>query len=184
MSFMNRMNEASTQGDTEFTPLPEGTYTARLTNVETEPHPDDGIMRTSLEFTITHGEHNGRRVWDKIKHADTILWKAGAIFNGMGIKGDLEGWGDWALAVGEQAKRGTILGWASEYWVLTQAFAALAGLSSSTMVAWLSASRLASFARRSLSIRSLSGRTTKLGAGSLARNCVTSVHLITLSSLP
>jgi len=105
MSFMNRMNEASTQGDKEFAPLPEGTYTARLTNVETEPHPDDGIMRTSLEFTITHGEHNGRRVWDKIKHADTILWKAGAIFNGMGIKGDLEGWGDWALAVGEQANR-------------------------------------------------------------------------------
>ena len=44
-------------------------------------------------------------VWDKIKHADTILWKAGAIFNGMGIKGDLDGWNDWALAVGEQLNR-------------------------------------------------------------------------------
>ena len=60
MSFMDRMNEAGAS-DTEFTPLPEGTYTARLSNVETEPHPDDGIMRTSLEFTITEGEHNSRK---------------------------------------------------------------------------------------------------------------------------
>ena len=104
MSFMDRMNEASTW-DTEFEPLPEGTYTARLSEVGTEPHPDDGILRTTLEFIITDGEHSERRVWDKIKHADTILWKAGALYNGMGIKGDLGGWTDWAKAVAEQVNR-------------------------------------------------------------------------------
>lgn len=109
MSFMDRMNEASGQDKTEFAPLPEGTYTARLTNVETEPHPDDGIMRTSLEFTITDGEHSDRRVWDKIKHADSILWKAGAIYNGMDIRGDLEGWPDWAQAVTEQINRSFLI---------------------------------------------------------------------------
>jgi hypothetical protein len=109
MSFMDRMNQASTQGDTEFAPIPEGTYIARLSNVETEPHPDDGIMRTSLEFTITDGEHSERRVWDKIKHADSILWKAGAIYNGMGIRGDLDGWSDWAQAVTEQINRSFLI---------------------------------------------------------------------------
>jgi hypothetical protein len=104
MSFMDRMNEAGAS-DTEFEPLPEGTYTARLSEVGTEPHPDDGILRTTLEFTITDGEHSNRKVWDKIKHADTILWKAGALYNGMGIKGDLDGWSEWASAVAEQANR-------------------------------------------------------------------------------
>tara|TARA_R110000824_G_scaffold9475_5_gene42382 strand:- start:2714 stop:3118 length:405 start_codon:yes stop_codon:yes gene_type:complete len=104
MSFMNRMNEATGE-DKEFAPLPEGTYPARLVEVKTEAHPDDGIMRTSLEFHITNGEHNGRRVWDKIKHSDTILWKAGAIYNGMGIQGELDGWNEWANAVYAQTNR-------------------------------------------------------------------------------
>tara|TARA_R100000808_G_scaffold156_1_gene1105 strand:- start:28 stop:432 length:405 start_codon:yes stop_codon:yes gene_type:complete len=108
MSFMDRMNEASAS-DTEFAPLPEGTYTARLSDVDTEPHPDDGILRTSLEFTITDGEHNSRKVWDKIKHSDSILWKAGAIYNGMGIKGELNGWEDWAAAVSEQVNRSFLI---------------------------------------------------------------------------
>ena len=105
MSFMDRLREASAGEDTEFEPIPEGTYVAKLADVDTEPHPDDGIMRTSFEFHITEGDFNGRRVWDKVKHSANVLWKACDIYNGMGIKGELDGWMDWATAVTEQCNR-------------------------------------------------------------------------------
>lgn len=105
MSFMDQMNEAANGKDTEFVPLPEGTYTARLAGVDDEPHPEDGIMRTTFEFHITDGEHNGRRVWDKVKQSESLLWKAGSIYNGMGLTGELDGWKDWSEAVSEQVNR-------------------------------------------------------------------------------
>jgi hypothetical protein len=105
MSFMDQMNAAAEGNDTEFEPLPESSYTASLAEVTTEMHPDDGIYRTSLEFHIVEGAHSSRRVWDKVKHSDNVLWKAGSIFKGMGIDATIDGWDEWGSAIYEQKGR-------------------------------------------------------------------------------
>lgn len=106
MSFMEQMNAAAEGSNEDFEPLPEASYTASLAEVTTEPHPEDGIHRTSLEFHIVEGPHSARRVWDKVKHAENVLWKAGAIFNGMGIEGTIDGWDEWGSAMyGQKGRR-------------------------------------------------------------------------------
>lgn len=105
MSFMDQMNAAADSNDTEFEPLPDASYTASLAEVTTEQHPEDGIYRTTLEFHIVEGNHTSRRVWDKVKHAENVLWKAGAIFNGMGIEANIDGWDEWGRSVYEQKGR-------------------------------------------------------------------------------
>ena len=108
MSFMDEMNSAG-EATIEQGPLPEGTYTASLAEVTTEAHPEDGINRTNLEFHVVEGPHNTRRVWDKVKHVQAVLWKAGTLFNGMGLTAEVDGWDDWAAAMSEQKGRRFII---------------------------------------------------------------------------
>ena len=104
MSFMEQMNGAGNEPK-EFGPIPDGTYNARLHAVNTTPG-QDGIMLTQLEFRITEGEHNTRRLWEKVKNSDSVLWKAGVLYNGMGLTDELNGWPDWCNAMVRQIDRG------------------------------------------------------------------------------
>ena len=86
----------------DFEPLPEGTYEVSLRDVTTESHPDDNIHRTTLDFEIVDGEHSSRRIWDKVKHVDTVAWKAVQISKGMELDGTPDSWIEWARSVSEQ----------------------------------------------------------------------------------
>lgn len=101
MSWMEDMNTAA-ENDGSFEPLAEGTYDVRLAEVNSEINNEDGIVTTSLEF---HLENSKRRVWENVKHSDNVLWKAGLLFNGMDIKGEVNGWHEWANAMAEQINR-------------------------------------------------------------------------------
>tara|TARA_R110002020_G_scaffold16134_7_gene57136 strand:+ start:1553 stop:1963 length:411 start_codon:yes stop_codon:yes gene_type:complete len=103
MSFSESYQSAYENDDAqEFEPLPEGTYEVSLRDVTTESHPDDNVHRTTLDFEIVDGEHSSRRIWDKVKHADTVAWKAVQISKGMELDGTPESWIEWAASVSEQ----------------------------------------------------------------------------------
>ena len=95
MSFNELMNRAIQDHETSSGPLPEGDYVAVLAKAETQPN-NMGEPRTTLEFHITTEGYSNRRVWENIKHGDSTLWKAGLIFNGMGLSHSISGWHEWA----------------------------------------------------------------------------------------
>ena len=99
MSFADNWGSAQENADKpqgEFEPLPEGTYSCRLLSVDSELNPNDSILRTTLELEVQGDDHNGRRIWEKVKHADNLMWKAVQGFNGMGLQGQGNSWHEWA----------------------------------------------------------------------------------------
>lgn len=98
MSFADNWGSAQDNADKpqgEYETLPEGTYSCRLLKVDSELNPNDQIMRTTLEFEVQGDDHQGRRIWEKVKHADNLMWKAVQIFNGMGLQGAVNSWHEW-----------------------------------------------------------------------------------------
>ena len=97
MSFADSWNNAQAGNDTvtEYAPLPEGTYACRLLEVDSELNPNDQVMRTTLTFEIQGDDHQGRRIWEKVKRDDNLMWKAVKLFNGMGLQGSVNSWYEW-----------------------------------------------------------------------------------------
>ena len=85
--------------NTEFQPLPDGTYEARLKDVTTEANPFDQQMQTTMEYEITNGENKSRRIWDTVKHVDTVAWKAARIYKSFGLQGTPSNFEEWSKAV-------------------------------------------------------------------------------------
>jgi len=84
---------------TEFTPLEPGTYNCSLLEVETETDPFDGVSKTSLTYEIREGDSAKRRIWDTVKHADNLAWKAARIYRDFNLEGEPDSWVEWASAV-------------------------------------------------------------------------------------
>tara|TARA_R110002050_G_scaffold174854_2_gene307746 strand:- start:5542 stop:5958 length:417 start_codon:yes stop_codon:yes gene_type:complete len=99
MSFADTWGSAQDTADKpqgEYSPLPEGNYNCKLIEVDSELNPNDQVMRTTLVFEVQGGDHNARRIWEKVKHADNLMWKAVQVFNGMGLQGAVNSWHEWA----------------------------------------------------------------------------------------
>ena len=89
----------------EFKPLPNGEYTMVLNDVVDEPNPNDNIMSTTLEFEVVEGEHQGRKVWEKIKHTDSLLWKVAKLYRSLQMNGDLESFDDFSRSLKSERGR-------------------------------------------------------------------------------
>lgn len=91
--------------------LPAGTYDCETYDLQHEAGMD-GVMRSELTCTIMRGAHEGRRIWIKVKHADSMTWLMRAIWDAHGFSGapwdgleddagDEAIWGNWGRMVYE-----------------------------------------------------------------------------------
>ena len=101
---MSAFSEAFDNNSEKFDsgPIPEGSYECTLIDVETESNPMSGEMATTLVYEVDEGQHAKRRVWDKVKHVDSVAWKAAQIYRSYGIEGKPERWEEWANTMSER----------------------------------------------------------------------------------
>jgi hypothetical protein len=79
------------QGRTNFEPIPDGRYSLKIDSVSVTPHTkgeQDG-HRFEVAFTITDGDHKGRKVWDNI-YLPWVTWKMCALLEAGGAPTDDE----------------------------------------------------------------------------------------------
>lgn len=67
-----------------FEPLPAGTYTVRLMNVEPRESAN-GNPAWSWTYEVVEGEHTGRRLWDYTSLAEKALWRVKAVFDAFQV---------------------------------------------------------------------------------------------------
>lgn len=86
--------------DKEFAPLPPGTYECKLLSIKEETNPfDPSVTQTTLEYEVSEGTQAKRRIWDTVKHLDSMAWKAVRIFRSLGLTGTTTNWGEWGTAI-------------------------------------------------------------------------------------
>ena len=83
-------------------PIAEGTYDCTLVDIDTEANPLTGEMATTLVYEVDSGSNAKRRIWDKVKHQDSVAWKAAQIYRSYGIQGKPERWEEWANTISEK----------------------------------------------------------------------------------
>ena len=88
----------------ESRPIPDGEYTTRLIDVTESANPINGIVSTTLEFEITEGDHERRRVWDSVKHEDNFMWKVAKVWTSLGLKGMPEDWSEFTRGINQNCK--------------------------------------------------------------------------------
>ena len=83
---MREMWDNDDGGGGDFEVLPEGTYDCEAYDLRHEAG-RDGVMRTEITFTITAGQHEGRRIWLKVKHAQNQVFMMKLVWNAFGLNG-------------------------------------------------------------------------------------------------
>ena len=109
MSLRDNYNKPSEQ--TDFEPLPKGTYICELIEASTRIRPfanSDGVneAETEIEWTVVEGASKNRRLWQKCLHRDSMGWMMKATWEALGLGGspfasvpegsdDAQVWGEW-----------------------------------------------------------------------------------------
>lgn len=76
---------------TDFEPLEDGNYNARITKIESRES-QAGSTYLQFEFTITDAVAKGRKVWDNYSLNEKALWKIAGLLSALGyeVDGELE----------------------------------------------------------------------------------------------
>lgn len=82
-------------------PIPDGEYDVKLLDVSDTDHPVTGVTSTNLEYEVTMGEHQNRKVWDNVQHRDETMWKVAKIWNSMGMKEQPSDWKEFHLKISQ-----------------------------------------------------------------------------------
>lgn len=77
------------QTATSFEPLPEGTYTVRLTDVEARQSAK-GNPNWSWTYEVVDGEFKGRRLWDNTSLVEAAHWRLKQVFDAYGVPADTD----------------------------------------------------------------------------------------------
>ena len=85
--------EASSEAQ-EFTPIPSGTYYARVTDIETkecgENSKNPGKPYWHIEFTVQEGEYNGRKLWTNAMLFEGALYTTAQLLRATGFAKSLQ----------------------------------------------------------------------------------------------
>ena len=73
-------------GGGDYDVLPAGTYDCESEDLTHTPGMD-GIMRTEITCTVTTGQHEGRKIWIKVKHAQNQVFLMRMVWDGHGLQG-------------------------------------------------------------------------------------------------
>lgn len=76
MNFLERFENTEVKDQPKYDKLPEGEYIATVSNVEIKEEAFPEAMRISVEFTVSEGEHTGRKCWFNTKLSDETSDKA------------------------------------------------------------------------------------------------------------
>ena len=71
MSFSASGHTDSGDAPEEWGPLPEGEYRARITESDVKPNSKGTGSYVEFVWTVEGGEHDGKRIWDRITHEHT-----------------------------------------------------------------------------------------------------------------
>lgn len=74
----------------DFAPVPAGTYTCRVSDVE-ETSTNEGADMWNLTFEIVAGEHKGKRIFDRLVFSEKALKRVKLVCKRFGINVDTDG---------------------------------------------------------------------------------------------